>query len=62
VAQKAAGRAALRRLRDFDPEANGDLDVPDPWYGGAREFARVHDIIERCCRQLLTELRALHSI
>ena len=34
---------ALRGLdpvlyRSFDPDASGDLDVADPWYGGARDF------------------------
>ncbi len=48
--------ADLRRLREFDPEAEGDLDVPDPYYGGPRGFDRVYEMVERSCRTLLDEL------
>src|SRR5690554_2228371 len=44
------------RLREFDPEANGDLDVPDPYYGGPRGFEDVHDIVERSCAALLEHI------
>src|SRR5687768_4739324 len=30
--------ARLHRLREFDPEADGDLNVPDPYYGGPSAF------------------------
>lgn len=49
----------LRMLREFDPEAAGDLDVPDPWYGGQRGFDHVLAIVERSTDQLLDELQAL---
>lgn len=48
----------LRLLREFDPLAAGDLDVPDPYYGGQRGFDNVLDMIERSCRGLLEHLRA----
>ena len=48
-----AGRARVHLLREFDPEANGDLDVPDPYFGGAQGFERVQDMVERACAQLL---------
>jgi protein-tyrosine phosphatase len=45
LAMTAAHARALRRLgaepvmfRSFDPDATGDLDVADPWYGGPRDF------------------------
>jgi len=47
----------VRLLREFDPAADGDLTVPDPYFGGARGFENVQDIIERSCRGLLEELR-----
>lgn len=47
----------LRLLREFDPLADGDLDVPDPYYGGQRGFDDVLDMIERSCRGLLEHLR-----
>jgi len=50
--------AKLRMLRDYDPEADGDLDVPDPYYGGERGFEQVLDIVERCCDGLIAEISA----
>jgi len=46
----------ISRLREFDPLANGDLDVPDPWFGGPEGFEQVHDIIERACSALLDSI------
>ena len=53
-------RAKVRLLREFDPaaEAAGDLDVPDPYYGGDEGFEDVLDLVERACRGLLDDLRA----
>jgi protein-tyrosine phosphatase len=48
----------VRLLREFDPAAGGDLDVPDPYYGGDRGFENVLDMVEAACRGLLDELRA----
>jgi protein-tyrosine phosphatase len=51
--------AKVRLLRSFDPAAGaGDLDVPDPYYGGPRTFDHVLDLIEAGCRGLLTEVQA----
>ncbi len=51
----AGGTAHVHRLREWDPEAGG-LDVPDPYYGGARGFEDVHDMVERSCAALLDHL------
>lgn len=53
-------RAKVRRLREFDPVAveAGELDVPDPYYGGPDGFEHVLDMLEAACRGLLTEIRA----
>jgi protein-tyrosine phosphatase len=48
--------AELRMLREFDPEADGDLDVPDPYYGGPQGFDRVYEMVRRSCETLLDEL------
>jgi protein-tyrosine phosphatase len=48
----------VRLLREFDPAAGGDLDVPDPYYGGAHGFERVLDLVTAACRGLLDELRS----
>jgi protein-tyrosine phosphatase len=55
-----ARRAKVRRLREFDQESvkTGDLDVPDPYYGGADGFDRVLDIVDAACRGLLAEIQA----
>lgn len=53
--REVGGAAPLRRLREWDPERTG-LDVPDPYYGGARGFHDVHDIVERSCSALLDDL------
>lgn len=57
----APSREALSRirlLRSFDEgeEPAGDLDVPDPYYGGDAGFERVLDICEQACRALLAEV------
>jgi protein-tyrosine phosphatase len=51
------GRAGdIRLLREFDPQAGGDLDVPDPYYGDAAGFAEVLDIVERSCGELVRQV------
>ena len=49
--------ATVRLLREWDPEARGDLDVPDPYDGGPRGFEDVLDMVERSCAALLADLR-----
>jgi protein-tyrosine phosphatase len=39
-------RAKIRRLRAFDPDADGDLDVPDPYYDDEAAFERVLTLVE----------------
>jgi protein-tyrosine phosphatase len=53
-------RGKVRLLREFDPAAvaAGDLDVPDPYYGGPNGFERVLDLVEAACRGLLDAVRA----
>lgn len=50
------GTARIHRLREWDPESGGVLDVPDPYYGGDRGFEDVHDMVERSCAALLDHL------
>lgn len=52
-------REKIRLLREWDAEAlSHDRGVPDPYYGGDRDFAEMFDIIERSCAALLDELAA----
>jgi low molecular weight protein-tyrosine phosphatase len=48
----------LRLLREFDPTAGPNLDVPDPYYGGRAGFDDVLAMVERACRGLLDHLVA----
>ncbi len=47
----------LRMFRSFDPEANGDLNVPDPYYGGGKGFEIVYEIVNRTCPNILEFLK-----
>jgi protein-tyrosine phosphatase len=57
LAKQAGIDAPIRMLREFDVEAAGNLEVPDPYYGGTRGFERVQEIVERSCQGLLGEIR-----
>ena len=47
----------LRLFRSFDPMNNGDLDVPDPYYGGNQGFEYVYHIVARTCPKILEFIR-----
>jgi protein-tyrosine phosphatase len=55
-------RAKVHLLRDFDPGAPANSDVPDPYYGGAEGFEQVFDICLGACRGLLDHLRRTHRL
>ncbi len=56
MARSASERARIHLLREFDPQAGPDLDVPDPYFGGADGFERVYQMVARSCVGLLREL------
>ena len=58
MAPDADARAKVRLLRSFDASAPPDADVPDPYYGGARGFDEVLDLVEEACERLLDEVAA----
>jgi protein-tyrosine phosphatase len=50
----------ITRLRSFDPASRGgDLDVPDPYYGGIDHFEEVLAMVEAGCDGLLEHVRSL---
>jgi protein-tyrosine phosphatase len=53
-----SGGEKIRLLREFDPTAGTDVDVPDPYFGGPDGFDTVLDMVERACRGLLDTLTA----
>jgi protein-tyrosine phosphatase len=48
----------VRLLRSFDPDADGDLDVPDPYYGGPDGFDVVLGQVEAAMPGLVEWVRA----
>ena len=52
--------AKLGLLREHDPAAvaAGELEVPDPYYGGDDGFEHVLDVVQRACDGLVAEIRA----
>ena len=56
-------RAKVRYLREFDPAsaARGDLEVPDPYYGGERGFEDVLDLVDAACRGLLAHVTSTRA-
>lgn len=59
--ERSGGDARVARLRDWDPDP-GHGDVPDPYYGGARGFEDVHDIVERAAAAFLDDVLREHGI
>jgi len=55
LARGESEREKVRLLREFDPAsaAAGELDVPDPYYGGEDGF----ELVRAACAGLLEELR-----
>jgi protein-tyrosine phosphatase len=47
----------IRLLRSFDPNANGSLDVPDPYYGASGGFTEVMHMIEAAMPGLVQWVR-----
>jgi protein-tyrosine phosphatase len=61
VLKRRAPAHAHERLRlflEFAPEAPAAAEVPDPYYGGAKGFEEVLDLVESAARGLLAHLRA----
>jgi len=57
MARHEADRAKIHLMREFDPRAEGALDVPDPYDGSEPAFEEVYQILARATRRLLDELR-----
>ena len=55
---------ALSRLElflDYAPDI-GFVDVPDPYFGNAQDFARVFDMIEATTQRLLDHILKVHNL
>jgi protein-tyrosine phosphatase len=49
-------RAKIRLLREYDPLADGNFNVPDPYYSNQEGFEVVYQMIRRSCEELLNGL------
>ncbi len=56
MARDESESARIRLLREFDPQAGSDPDVPDPYLGDADGFERVYQMVARACVGLLSAL------
>ena len=45
-------------FRSFDPENYGNLDVPDPYYGGAKGFDAVYQMVKRTSPKILAHIKS----
>ena len=52
----ASRRGRLRLFLDYAPHL-GEVEVPDPYYGGPGGFERVLDMVEDAAEGLLMHLR-----
>ena len=66
LAMDTSNHADLLGMEGADPDkvrlfremaGEGELDVPDPYYGGDEGFAEVLDILEGGCAVILEEVR-----
>lgn len=55
-------RDRVMMFRAFDPYADRDLDVPDPFSGGQDGFDEVLAIVERTCSTLVDALAAIPGV
>jgi len=62
IAANAEAATKIELLRNFDPEASRDAEVPDPYYGEGDGFDRVIDICEAACVGLLQHIRETHGL
>ncbi len=56
LADDAGIRTPIRLFREFDPAADTDLEVPDPYYGGREGFTEVVAICRRTAAEVVAHL------
>ena len=60
MAQDEIHSKKIQMMREFDPQGSGDLDVPDPYYGGVEGFEETYQIVKRSCEGFLEHLESGH--
>lgn len=61
LAREEGVETPIRLFREFDPEADGELDVPDPYYGGSDGFTEVVAMCQRTAVAIVAQLDRLVS-
>jgi protein-tyrosine phosphatase len=56
LARSPEQKAKIHLLREWDPLGRGLYSVPDPYYSGIDGFEEVYNLIDRCIRNLVSEL------
>jgi protein-tyrosine phosphatase len=62
LAGSRQAKAKVRLMREFDPAATKGAPIPDPYYGGDRDFDEVLALCLVACRHLLAQIRAEHGL
>ncbi len=62
VSMTGSEHDGLMLMRKFDPESKGNLEVPDPYYGGADGFKNVYDMLESSNRKFIEFLTEKHDL
>ncbi|HFD86692.1 MAG TPA: low molecular weight phosphotyrosine protein phosphatase [Gammaproteobacteria bacterium] len=52
----------IHMFMDFDTSGRKGREVPDPYSGGANDFERVLDLVEKAASGLLEHIKVAHSL
>lgn len=55
MAPRSADR--IRLVREFDPSADGELGIPDPWYGDEADFERTARALDAAIPGIVAHIR-----
>jgi protein-tyrosine phosphatase len=58
LARSTEDKQKIHLMREFDPQAELNSSVPDPYYGGLAGFENVFVIVKRSCQGLLDSLES----
>ncbi len=56
LAPSPEAAAKVHLLREFDPQAHGNHDVPDPYFGVSEGFAEMFDMVDRSVAGLIAHI------
>ena len=61
-AMNPKAKSKMLCIREYDLQASGDLNVPDPYFGGPDGFKTVFDMLDRSCEAFFSEIKKTHNI